>query len=240
MSTRRAKQIIYGTFFALIWLAIFAGVYYLFVKPAITPPACTGPLCGVGSAQPIGTSTVYTFTTNPGSATYLAKIANGNSNLGVAALDYSFDFYNSSGTVVQSIPGSSFIYPNQVKYLLVPNEVPIGASYLSLNIRDASWAASSTMGIVPQFAFQNIQPHAGSTTISVSGQIINNDIASFATVLIITVFKDGSGNPIGASQTEIDHFAPNTTQNFSVIYPAVPGVNPANNEIVAYALRESM
>lgn len=240
MSTRTAKQIIYGTLYGLIWLAIFAGIYYAFVKPAITPPACTGPLCGIGAAQPLATSTVYTFTTSPGSATYLAEVTNDDSDLGATAIDYSFDFYDASGTLLQSIPGSSFIYPNQVKYLLVPNEAPISASSISLDIHDATWAASSTMGTTPQFTFQNIGTQTGSTTVSVSGQITNNDIASFDQVLIIVVFKDGSGNPLGASQTELDNFAPNTTQNFSVIYPAVPGINPANNEIVAYALRESM
>ena len=96
---------------------------------------------------------------------------------------------------------------------------------------NVQWAASSTTGGVPQFAFQNVQAGVGSTTVSVSGQIVNDDVASFGSVLIIVVFKDDGGNPIGASQTEINDLAPGTTQNFTVIYPAVPGINPANNEI---------
>jgi hypothetical protein len=237
MNTRRAKQIIYGTFYGLVWLAVIAGIYYFFIKPAITPVPCAGPLCGVASVQPIGTSTIKTFTTGSGSATYLAKIANGNTDIGASDLSYSFDFYNASGTLVASIPGSSFIYPNEVKYLLAPNQVAVSAAYSSLDIQSVTWIASSSIGNAPRFTFQNMQAQTASTTIAVSGQVVNNDIPTFNRVLIMVVFKDGSGNAIGASQTEIDNFAPNTTQNFSVIYPALPGINPMNNEIVAYAFR---
>ena len=240
MSPRRAKQLIYGTLYGLIGLAFFAGIYYMFVKPALTPPPCTGSSCGSEAAKPLATSTIWTFTAGSGSATYLARITNMNGDFGASAFSYRFDFYNASGTVTESIPGVSYIYPNQIKYVLAPNRAPAGDLYPSLDISSAQWTSSSSMGGIPQFAFSNVQAQKGGTTVSVGGQITNNDVATFDKVLIIAIFKDAGGNPIGASQTEIDNFAPNTTENFSVIYPAIPGVNPANNELEAYALRASM
>ncbi len=240
MSSRRAKQLIYGTFYGLLWLAFFAGMYYIFIKPAITPTPCTGPTCGTSAAQGLTTSTVWIFSAGPGSATYLAKVTNVNSNFGAVAFDYNFDFFNASGTVVETIPGSSYIYPNEIKYLVAPNKAPVNAPYLSLDLSNVQWVVSSSMGGVPQFAFSDIQTQDGSSTVSVNGQVTNNDIASFDTVLIVAVFKDADGNPIGSSQTEIDNFAPNTTESFSVMYPAIPGINPANNELEAYALRTNM
>lgn len=240
MSTRRAKQIIYGTLYGLIWLAVLAGIYYVIVRPIITPPPCTGPACGSEAAQPIATSTVWTFTVGSDSATYLAKITNTNANFGAAAFDYAFDFYDASGTVIEDIPGTSFIYPSQVKYLVAPNMKPVAAAYLSLDVKNVQWVSSSSMGMVPQFAFTNVATKTGSTTVSVNGQMTDNDVAPFSAVLIVAVFKDGGGTPIGASQTEIDNVAPGTAQNFSVIYPAAAGINPADNELEAYGLRTGM
>jgi hypothetical protein len=240
MSTRRAKQIIYGTFYGLIWLAVLAGIYYIFIKPALTPPPCTGPACGSASAQPLATSTVWTFSAGPQSDTYLAQVTNLNANFGASGFDYNFDFENASGSVVETIPGSSIIYPNQIKYIVAPNEQPVAEPNLSLDLSNVQWVQSSSIGSVPQFAFENIETQTNSSTVSISGQVTNNDIAAFGEVLIVAVFKDASGNPIGASQTEIDNFAANSTQSFSVIYPAAPGINPANNELEAYALRTSL
>ncbi len=240
MSTRLAKQLIYGTLYGLIWLAVIAGIYYLFIKPAITPPACTGPACGSETARPLATSTVSTFLAGSGSATYLAKVTDVNSDFGATAFDYAFDFYNVSGTIIETIPGSSYIYPSQVKYLIAPNMRPVGAAQLSLDLSNVQWAASSSMGQVPQFTFTNVVTNSGANTISVNGQMTNNDISSFGTVLVVAVFKDADGNPIGASQTEIDNVAAGATQSFSVIYPAIPGINPADNELEAYGIRTGL
>lgn len=240
MSTRLAKQLVYGTFYGLICLAVVVGIYYFFIKPAITLAPCTGPACGSESALPLATSTITTFSTGSGSATYLAKVTDVNADFGATSFDYAFDFYNASGTVIEEISATSFIYPNQVKYLVAPNMKPVTAAYLSLNVSNVQWAASSSMGVVPRFAFSNVTTKTGSSTISLNGQITNNDVASFNAVLVVAIFKDASGDPIGASRTEIDNVAPGVAEGFSVIYPAVAGINPADNELEAYGMRNGL
>ncbi|HUC31740.1 MAG TPA: hypothetical protein VMR99_03645 [Candidatus Paceibacterota bacterium] len=246
MSTRRAKQLIYGALYALIVLIFFAAIYFLFVRPVIvasTPIPCTPSTCAPTSTAPITTGTVLTFVTSPGHYTFLAQATNGNADYGAQDMDYAIDLDDASGTVLQSIPAQSFIYPSESKYLVVPNQVisqPF--DHAALSITSAAWLTSSTIGAIPavapgQFALQNIQASVASTTVSVGGQLVNTSIASFGQVLVVVIFNDPEGNPIGVSQTELDNVAAGATNDFSVIYPAEPNVNPALNQILVYALR---
>ncbi len=247
MSTRRAKQLIYGTLYLLIVLILCAGIYGIFVLPFITastPAACTPSTCAPTSTAPIAASIVSTFVTSPGHDTFLAQLQNANANYGATLVSYELNFDDASGTVLQSIPGQSFIYPSQNKYILFPNEtVPAVYDHVVLVVTGAEWLASATMGASDPgsaaggFAQQNIQASVGPTTVSVGGQLVNTGVASYAQVIVMAFFKDAGGTIIGASQTELQNVSAGATNNFSVIYPNEPNVNPAVNQIVVYALR---
>lgn len=246
MSTRRAKQLIYGTLYLLIVLAVCAGIYFVLVLPftAIsTPTACTSGTCAPTSTAPIAASIVSTFVTNPGHDTFLAQLQNADVDFGASLVNYELDFDDASGAILQSISGGSFIYPSQNKYVLLPNEtIPATYDHVVLMVTGAEWLASGTIGADPGiapggFALQNIQTGVASTTVSVGGQLVNTGVASYAQVVVMVLFKDGRGNVIGASQTELDHVIAGAANNFSVIYPAEPNLNPAVNQILVYALR---
>jgi hypothetical protein len=246
MSTRRAKQLIYGTLYALIVLAVVGVIYLLFIRPfvvASTPVPCALGECAPTSTTPIVAGGVSTFITSPGHYTFLAQATDQSPDYGVLTLNYSIDLENASGTVLQSIPGISFIYPSQSKYLAILNQ-PVSQPFdhASLVITGASWLASSTIGSIPaiapnQFALQNIQAATASTTVSVGGQLVNSSVATFEQVLVMVIFNDPNGSAIGVSQTELGNVGPGTTNTFSVIYPNEPNINPALNQIIIYALR---
>jgi hypothetical protein len=247
MSTRRAKQLIYGTFYLLIVLIICASIYFVFVLPFIvtsTPVPCTPGTCAPTSTAPIAASIVLTFVTSPGHNTFLAQLQNANADFGAPLVDYELDFDDASDTVLQSIPGQSFIYPSQNKYILLPNEtIPATYDHIALVVTGAEWLASTTIGvgdpgIAPGgFALQNIQTSVASTTVSVGGQLVNTGVASYAQVIVMALFKDGTGNIIGASQTELDNVSAGAANDFSVLYPAASNINPAVNQILVYAIR---
>jgi hypothetical protein len=246
MSTRRAKQLIYGTLYVLIVLVVFVGIYLSFVLPfntASTPVSCAPDACAPTSTAPIVAGAVSTFITSPGHYTFLAQATNQDADYGAQILNYTIDLDDASGTVLQSIPGQSYIYPAQNKYLAVLNQsVPQPFDHAVLVITGASWLTSSTIGAIPaiapgQFAFQNIQASTASTTVSVGGQLVNSSLATFGQVLIMVIFKDVNGNFVGVSQTELSNVAAGTTNNFSVIYPNEPNINPALNQMIIYALR---
>ena len=247
MSTRRAKQLIYGTFYILIVLAIFAGIYFVIVRPFIpasTPVACTPSTCAPTSTASIAASIVSTFVTSPGHDTFFAQLQNADADFGASLVNYELDFDDASDTVLQSIPGQTFIYPSQNKYILFPNETaPAVYDHMALVVASAEWLASTTMGAIDPgnasggFAQQNIQASVASTTVSVGGQLVNTGVASYAQVVVMALFKDGDGNIIGVSQTELDNVSAGATNNFSVIYPNEANINPALNQILVYALR---
>ena len=246
MSTRRAKQLIYATLYILIIFIVCSGIYFIFIRPFIiasAPLPCPSGACTPTSTAPIATGTVMTFVTSPNHYTFLVQATNQNANYAAQVLDYAIDLDNASGTVLQSIPEESFIYPSQNKYLAVLNQnITQPFDHASLAITGVSWLASSTIGAIPtiapgQFALQNIQTGSASTTVFVGGQLANTSIATFGQVIIMVIFNDQNGNPIGVSQMELGNVGAGTINNFSVIYPAEPNINPALNQILVYALR---
>jgi len=240
MSTRRAKQLIYGVFYLVILALIVAagyGIFRLFSPVAPVTPPCTSNCMPVG-ANSIATSSVQVFVTSPGHYTFLEQIVNTNENYAAQYFDYSIDFYNASGTVIQSIPGSSFIYANQTKYLVVPNQTVADPGVATgFTIKNVYWVSGDTLGALPQFNVQNLQASMTSGTVSVSGQITNTAIAAFQYVFVDVIFKGADGGPVGATQTEINNIGAGQTVPFSVFYPASAAINPANSVPFVYGLK---
>ena len=234
MSTRLAKQLVYGTLYVVIWVLIIWLGYHVFV-PA-TPPPVAAP-----TIQPIQVLSVQAFPATSGHDTFLAKIANQNSDYAAQSFDYSFTINAASGTVLAVYPSQSFLYGGEVKYLLLVNQpvvIPITNLALSIPTTTVFWVASSSFGLVPDLAVEGLSTTVGSSTVIASGQVVDNDTATFSNIFVVTIFKDANGNPIAASQTELNSIAPNQTENFSISYPVVAGINPAATEVDAYAARD--
>lgn len=238
MSTRRAKQLIYGAFYAILWILFFWGIYAIFIRPsASNPVACQGTGCTPTSAGPIVVEgLVNSFVTSPGHYTFLAEVANPNANQAAQSFDYAFNLYDASNTLIASFPGQSFLYPSEIKYLVLPNEIlssPVARA--EFTVKNPVWMSSTEK--VPQFSFPNLQTASASTTVAVNGKIVNSDVFSFAPVTIVAIFKDSNGNPVGASQTQVDSLAPGAAANFSIMYPALPNVSPSNYQVFAYGVK---
>jgi hypothetical protein len=240
MSTRRAKQLIYGALYLILLVALVAIVYFLvrLIAPApVTVAPCTEN-CMPVDASAIVTSTVQTFVSSTGRYTFLAQIANTSPGYAAQYFEYAIDLYDASGTVIQSIPGSSIVYASETKYLVVPN-VAIATPPVSVGlvITNPSWAASASLGSLPQFSTENITTGATSSTVSVSGQVANANISTFRYLFVDVIFTGTNGSPAGASQTEIDNVAPGKTVDFSVMYPQTGGINPAASRVLVYGLK---
>jgi len=248
MSIRLAKMLIYGAFYIIFWILIIWSGYKLFFRPA--PVVVLSP---EASAQPISVLGVNVFATSPGHDTFLAKIANTNADVAAQYFPFSFELTDASGTVLQSFPGASFLYGGEVKYVELVNEALSGAMStdtisatgwtLDIPTSTVQWIASSSFGPAPKLAVQNLSTVIASSSVSAggialaTGNLVDGDTAAFTHVFIVAIFKDASGNPIGASQTELDSIAPDQVKNFSVGYPAVAGLNLAATEVAAYASR---
>jgi hypothetical protein len=256
MDIRRAKQVIYGSFYLIVVLGVIAIVWFSFLKP---PPSCfdnvqnqgeQGVDCGGPCAlacipkdvQKLATvGDVLLFPSTPGHYTLLVQIANRNAGFAAPFVDYRFDLYDAAGTLLGSVPGTSYIYGGEVKYLLAPNvAVPAEAASARLVMQDPTWVPSEAMGVVPNF--NNPLSVTGSdvstSTITAHGHIVNGDVAAFTNIFIIAIFRGAADDaPLGASQTVVDRLAPNEAQGFSVMYPSDARIDPSRTQFYAYALR---
>ncbi len=274
MTMRRAKQLIYGTLYLIILAGIVWGVRTLFFRPVAScfdglqdqgeaGVDCGGPcakLCTPAAFADIavlGNVSVFNpyphLSSLPQHYAVLARVANPNAEFGTENFSYTFNLYDAAGNLLQSLPGQSFIYAGEVKYLIAPN-VAVGgvvdhATLAVAPLATSSWTPTSSMGTVPQFGnplaitgssvSSSTAPGggAGAGMLAVTGRITDADASVFANILIVAIFYDDAGNPVGASETTLDGIVPNQTENFSVAYPAVPGIVPALTKAYAYALR---
>ena len=241
MSTRRAKQIVYGMFYIVLWAAFIAVIWFavrLLAPSAPAPVPCTPSTCAPTSTAPISVSPVTTFLSSPGHYTFLAQIQDTNQDYAVSYFDYSIDLEDSSGTVLQSIPENSFIYAGQTKYLVVPNvAVPQAPVSVVLSVKDAYWAATSTLGSIPAFTTENLTAGTTSSTVSVGGEITNANLSVTRYVFVDVIFVGTDGSPVGASQTELNNVAPDQTVGFSVSYPQTGSIDPTKSQVVVYGLK---
>lgn len=268
MDSRRIKQFLYGALYVIVAAGVIFAVYFLFLRPSPScfdrvqnqgeqGVDCGGPCAAVCIPQALQKITlignVSAFLSSPGHYTLLAQVANANAAVAAPAVDYRFDLYNATGTLIGSVLGNSFMYANEVKYLLAANvAVSTPVDHAALVVQDPAWVPAATQGAVPQF--QNPLPVTGSTvttsTITVDGRIVNGDLAAFTNILVVAVFRGADGTTLGASQTTIDRLAPNETRDFSVVYPAgaahgagaqsntTEAIDPSLTLLYAYALRQ--
>jgi hypothetical protein len=252
------KQVVYGIFYLIVLGGLVTGIYLLFLKPA---PSCfdnvqnegeqgvdcggpCGKVClpsGIQPIVPIGT--VGVFSPLAGHKTILAQLENANADLAASTFDYTVTLYGADGSsTVATFDGTSYAYADETKYIVLPNE-PLSASTTvsraDIAISNVQWVPVSQMGTAPKFAFTNLESAAGANGfITVNGNITDRDVSSFGNIIIVAIFNNAAGMPIGASQTELDSLAPNATQGFSVSYPALPTIDVSATELKAYASRD--
>ena len=160
---RRVKQVVYGILYLVIVGAIATGIYFLFLKPA---PSCfdgiqdegeTGIDCGGPCAKlcipsniapivPLGAVTI--FSPLAGHVTVLAELENTNTDFAANSFDYVVTLYGADGSsTVANIPGSSFAYAAETKYLVVPNEdIPASVSRADITVSDIQWVRQRSWG----------------------------------------------------------------------------------------------
>lgn len=253
--SRIGKQFAYGAFYIVVLALIAAGFYFAFLKPA---PSCFDSIQnqkeeGIDCGGPCSRACIpasiknieivdriLSFEPAPSSISFLARVSNPNLDYATRNFSYQLSLRNASGAVVKSIPGSSFIYAGEVKYIFMPNISVSRSSFdkVDLEINGASWLAANEFVGPPQLAVSRVQTNVSNSKVVAEGQATNNDIVSFPRVTILAIFKGKLGQTAGVSQTELDNLSPNESRQFSVSYPAVTDFDISATQVYAYAARE--
>jgi hypothetical protein len=213
---RLLKQLMYGGLFLIILAFIAWWIFGLIYNPI---PTCTdntqnqgetgvdcgGPCmsCEVKSLKPITVSNKYVVPIS-GGVSVAVELVNPNTDWGVSSFAYTINLKDQFNNVVYTTTGNSFIYPGELKYIVIPRISATSTSVAGADIlvQNPQWISGST------FTKPNIEIQDTRTEyiqgIIVSAKLNNRDTQAFKNVVISALVFNHAGTLIGASNTTVD------------------------------------
>jgi hypothetical protein len=257
MSRRLRKQFIYG-FFYLIILALIGSWFYGRFFRAV--PSCfdriqnqneegidcggvCANICTAGAAPIELVGSVFYGFPDEAHIELMAKIQNPNSDLAAANFPYLFRLFKADGTSAD-VNGSSFIYADDVKYIIEVGGLPPGIT--SSSVSRVEFSAGPAAGIQwvkpegftkPQVKVRDQQISTTLSGVEVDGHIANEGTIDVRQVTIGAIFYDTLGQIIGVSKTQLDTVVAGDVRSFSITHPPLDRLNPAATLIVFSASR---
>ena len=259
MSRRLRKQCIYGLLYLVVLALIGFWFYGWFIKAA---PSCfdtiqnqneegvdcggvCGNICTAGALPIEQTGSVFYGFPDAGHIELMAKIQNPNSGLAATYFPYLFRLHKTDGTTVD-VSGSSFIYADDVKYIIEVGGLPLGIASSSISRVEFTAESTTATGIqwVKAEGFQKPQVKVRDNQISntlagveVDGHIANEGTIDVPHVSLGVIFYDALGQIIGVSKTQLDTIVAGEVRAFSVTHPPLDRLNPSATVIVFSASR---
>lgn len=242
MDKRLIKQIIIGFIFILIISGLIFLVYYLF-RPG---PSCSDNIqnqgeegidCG-GPCQPcelVNIEEIKVLSTGAvsieqGFYDLFAQIKNPNQNYGSGDVPYEFKLYDSQNNMVGEYIGSSFILPNQTKYVVQLKVRTMGeVNRVELSFGQVEWQKLKDYQL-PQlvvkqkeyYLLENQEAYS-----QVRGVLANKTNFDFDKISVDILLFDSSRKLIALNTTEIKSLLSNQERDFIVNW-----FNPIKEEAV--------
>ncbi len=250
MPRRLRKQILYGAFYLLVLALIGFGIYFLFFKPAPScydgiknqdevevdcGGVCSG-VCSTIKIKPLeSVGQILILHPDEEHMSIFAQINNPNLDYAAKSFAYNFSLYDSSDTVVKSFRGSSFIYPGEAKYILVPNFPNVNFSRVSFAAENPEWVSSQEQKGAPNLVLVGAGVNVKEGKLVVEGNIVNKDIVIVPHVTVLATFTGDLGQVAGASETEVTDLSPGESRAFSIVHPNIERVDLTATKIFLYA-----
>lgn len=141
---------------------------------------------------------------NNSSYSAYAQITNENLDLAAPQVSYRFDFLSSTGQVVASSNGTTYLLPNQQKYLVVPrieSAQLIASAELSLD--SIKWQKRLTL---PEVSLRAVAPFISNEvnplTLVAEGAVVNNSAYELAAVHLVFLLYDQQNQIVAVSQRD--------------------------------------
>lgn len=247
------KQLAYGVFYLVFFGAIVFLIYFLFFRQA---PSCfdgirsqneTGVDCGGVCAKfclpadlkPIEiVGDVSVFRPSADQLSFLAKIQNPNSEAGAKSFGYRFDLYDENNRMVKTVSGESFVYASEIKYLAEFADVKSlpKIDHVELSLTNLEWVNSDDFAR-PKIILQDKKIESSGGDVKISGRLLNDDTLDFPATMVVVVLKGAYGQLLGVSETRLDNLMAGEARSFTVLHPAVPGLDPGKTGISIFARR---
>jgi hypothetical protein len=241
MEQRLKKQILIGSIFSLLVLAIVFGVYFFYFRAAPTCADgklnqgeegidCGGPCsaCELASMKDIKIEWVKALLTTGQNYDLVAMVSNPNQNYGSRKVDYEFKLYDLAGKEIGSKSGQTFILPRQKKAIV---ELKINASALvskaTINLGNVSWEKIANY-VDPKInvfdkqyqAFDGGPPYSQASCI-----LKNSGYADYKNISLIFLLFDADGELLGVNYLSIDGLSAGQQR-----YLSVPWQFPVNGQ----------
>lgn len=219
MHYRLQKQIIIVIIYLIIFALIGYGIYWLWFQHIPTcddsilnqkeeEVDCGGPCesCEIRTLKDIKIEWTKAILIRQGVYDLAAKIENPNPNYGAAILPYEFFLYDSSGAIIASKKGATFILPNKQSYIIEP-AVNINQSVTSVKLVFGTPKWSKLQDFETNLFFIKDKQFGpltnGSGFYQVAGVVENRSNYDFDRVYANIALYDASNESIGVNKTEM-------------------------------------
>lgn len=217
MDKYQKKQFKIGLVYLFILIIIVGGIY-LIAKPK--PPNCFDgiqnqgeagvdcgvpcPLCPWQLRKNLEVISAEAIKTKDNYVDLAAKVKNSNQNFGVKSFSYVFDLYDSGDNLIVSKEGSSYILPQETKYV-IEQKVLVNSdiSKIELKIPNVDWRELIDYQ-KPILLIRNPEFKQTDDSRQVTGTLENKSSYDFNRIDIYAVLSDEDFNILGAGKTYIE------------------------------------
>ena len=243
MEPRTQKKLIIGAVYSLIFLVFLGVLFYFFFYQA---PTCTdgvqngkegGVDCGGTcsnvceekvTGQPFTIEEVAIMPGGRERYDILGKIYNPNDTEGTSSFQYTIELKNSSGAVIATRSGTSFILPQEHKTLIEvgieSRETPTEAT---LRVENISWERFSGYQEKPNINIYQKRYNQITSGVGFGeafGLVSNESPFDFRSLTVKVILRDGSGKPLATNSTEMRTITSGEERDFRLVWPeAFPG-----------------
>lgn len=240
--SRVIKQIIYGTFYIAVAVAVVYGLSSLniFSAPSCLDNKqnqneegidCGGSCvpCAIKNLQPIR-SQIQIFGVN-GNTNAVITLANPNLEYGAGSFAYTLNFYNQAKENIFSFTKDSFIYPAEAQKVIIEPNLRINfqsiAGQPELTITNLNWKPAAEFP-EPRIQTRQIKTELIGNQATITGILVNRE--SFALsragvgALVYQNLSDGTTRLVGASKTILQNLNSLEERAFTIILPLEAGL----------------
>ena len=234
MNKRIIKQLIIALVFLII-LALIASLIYFFKKPEPScfdgiknqeeeEIDCGGPCisCELVNIEPLRVLWAKAISNKNSFYDLAAEIRNPNQNYGSGNIDYEFELYDYNDNLISKHSGTTFILPNQSKYL-IETKIESDNSIYKVNINFINIEWEKPFDYHPlEFAVQQKEYYflndESLGTSQVKAILINKTNFDFEKIDIDVLLFDSLSNLIAVNDTEIRTLPVNQERDFVVTW----------------------
>lgn len=175
------------------------------------------------------------FSPATGTIAILASVINPNQDYAVKNFSYRIVWQDGAG-VARSIPGSTWIYAGEEKYIVAFADGQLGVGVHVEFAGAPEWVKSENF-LRPIITVRDTQTTKEGGNYRTKATIVDNDTAPISKVEAAAVFYDKFNNVAGVAPAQTQGLVPGEVREISTVHPASSNIDPARTAFFLYGIR---